>query len=355
MKKASAHLALALGLVVPWTVAGATGCDMAKFAAGSTIRVFVRASPALNRYRDPDLAESAIPASIAQLEGVLVVKPESTDLRILLGRAYGSYAFGFLEDRMERAQAADDPETADHFRQRASLAYQRGREVGMEQLTMWEDDDGGAEAAVRAGIDAWTRYLRRFEDAEQAPVLFWTAYNWARFIGLNRDDVDAIADLPFVKALADRVLELDRSYYNYAPIALHAGILASLPPALGGRPEEAKREFDEAIRLTERKNLLYLVTEAALVAVALQDRRLYRSLLQEVIDASPDIDPDNRLSNLLAKRRAARMLARIDDLFGPPEGDEAAGGGAGAAAGNCDEPAPNESFEQFDRRCGVSN
>jgi hypothetical protein len=355
MKKASASLALGLCLALGGApVAGSlAGCDMAKIAASSTIRVFVRASPAINRYRDPDLAEAAIPASISQLEGVLVVKPESTDLRILLGRAYGSFGYGFLEDRMERAQLADDPETADHYRQRASLAYRRGREVSMEQLTLWEDDGGGAEAAARAGIDAWTRYLRRFDDADQAPVLFWAAYNWARYIGVNRDDVNAIADLPFVKALADRVLQLDRSYYNYAPVALHAGILASLPAALGGQPQEAKREIEEAIRLTERKNLLYLVTEAQLVAVALQDRTLYRTLLQEVLDASPDIDPDNRLGNLLAKRRAARMLGRIDDLFGPAEGEE---GGRGAPAqGNCSEPGPNESFEDFDRRCGVSN
>ncbi len=315
------------------------GCDMAAFAAGSTIKVFVRASPGIQRYRDPDLAEAAIPGSISQLEGVMILKPENADLRGLLARSYGSYGYGFLEDRMERAVVADDPEGAEHFRARASMAYARGKEVAMEMMTVWEDGDGGAMGAHGRGIDAWKSYLARFDDADQVPVLFWCAYNWARYIGVNRADMGAVADLEFVRELANRVLQLDRSYFHYAPVAMHAGILATLPAAVGGQPEVAKAEFDEVIRLTERKNLLYLVTEAQLVAVALQDRALYRSLLQEVIDAG-DIDPDNRLGNLIAKRRAARYLARIDELFEPVEGETP----AAQPQGSCDEPGANESF-----------
>ena len=115
-----------------------SGCDMAAFAAGSTIKVFLRASPALQRYRDPDLAEAAIPGSISQLEGVMILKPENPDLRALLARSLGSYGYGFLEDHLEAAVAADDPERAEYYRGRASLAYTRGREVAMEMMTIWE-------------------------------------------------------------------------------------------------------------------------------------------------------------------------------------------------------------------------
>ncbi len=337
-----------LGMTLAVAVLALAGCDMAAFAAGSTIKVFVRAAPAIQRYHDPELAEGAMPGSISQLEGVMSIKPEDADLRALLGRSYGSYGYAFLEDHMEAAAVLDDQAQVEHFRSRASMAYARGKEVSMEMMTIWNDEDGGAQGAYSRGIDSWKRYLATFDDADQAPILFWCAYNWARYIGVNRNQMNAVADLEFVRELSNRILQLDRSYYNYAPIALHAGLLATIPAAVGGQPEVAKTEFEEAIRLTQRKNLLFLVTEAQLVAVALQDRALYRALLQEVIDAG-DIDPDGRLPNILAQRRAARYLGRIDEFFEPVAGEAP----AAQPQGSCDEPGGNESFEDFNRRCTV--
>jgi hypothetical protein len=183
-------------------------------------------------------------------------------------------------------------------------------------MSMWEPDDGGVEGHLRRGVDAWREYLQHFDEPEQAGQLFWAAYSWARYIGLHRDDVSALADLPFVVALAERVKQLDHTYNMYAPHALLGGLQGSAPAQVGGRPDLARQEFDTAIQATERKNLIYMVMEARIVAVALQDRALYRRLLEEVINAG-DVDPNNRLSNQIAKRRAIRYLAQIDELFEP--------------------------------------
>jgi hypothetical protein len=136
---------------------------------------------------------------------------------------------------------------------------------------------------------------------------------------LNRDDVNALADLPFVNALADRAYVLDHTFMGHAPHALRAGLVGTAPAQLGGRPDEAKRELETAIAATGGKNLMYLVLEARLVAVALQDRALYKRLLTTVIDAPTDLDIDQRLLNQLAKRRAVRYLAEIDLLFEPEQ------------------------------------
>ena len=67
--------------------------------------------------------------------------------------------------------------------------------------------------------------------------------------------------------------------------------------------------------------------EAKFYAVMVQDRALFRRLLEEVINAG-DVMPEQRLANQIAKRRARRYLDRIDDLFGPeePAGSEGATG-----------------------------
>jgi hypothetical protein len=129
--------------------------------------------------------------------------------------------------------------------------------------------------------------------------------------------MDALADLPLVNALADRIFVLDHTFMGHAPHALRAGLIGTAPAQLGGRPEDAKKEFEIAIAATGGKNLMYHVVEAQIVAVALQDRALYKRLLTTVIEAPTDLNKDERLLNQIAKRRAERYLGQIDQLFEP--------------------------------------
>jgi hypothetical protein len=221
----------------------ALGC-FTELAAGTTVKVISRAAPAVQRYEDVELAEQGMPASITTLEGLLEIRPEDTDLRALLARTYASFGFGFMEDRMEEALAKDDEANIERYRVRAGMAYRRARELALGNLTIWEDDDGGAEGHIKKGLPAWTEYVKQFDDAEDhVPTLFWAAYSWARYIGLNRDDMNALADLPFVTALADQVFALDHTFMGHAPHALRAGLIGTAPAQLGGRPADAKKEF----------------------------------------------------------------------------------------------------------------
>ena len=296
----------------------ATGCSMTQLAASSTVTIIGQAWPAIERYEDPDLAEEAIPASIATMDGLLEIRPQDTDLRLMLAQSYGSYGFGFLEDHMEAALVNDDDDGGEHFRKRAAMAYTRGRELALGSMSIWEDGDGGAEGHIKKGLASWTEYLKKFDDPEKhVPTMFWAAYCWGRYIGINRDDVNALADLPYVNALGDRLFALDHTFLGYAPHALRAGLIGTAPAQLGGKPAEAKKEFEAAISATQGKNLMYMVIEAQIVAVALQDRALYKRLLTTALAAPVNLDPNQRLLNQLAKRRAERYLGQIDKLFEP--------------------------------------
>ncbi|AKF09939.1 TRAP transporter TatT component family protein [Sandaracinus amylolyticus] len=333
------RLARSLGIVIALVAVPASlplfGCDTGVFAANTTIGVMRRASPGVQRMRDPEILEIAFPASIQQMEGLLEIKPDDNVLRAMLGRSYASFGYGFIEDDYEVAQLSDDAteEQIEHLRERASQAYLRGREVAIGGLDMARPEGGGLLAVQSQGLEAFTAHVNRFDSRENhAPLLFWAAYNWVRWISLHRDDMGAIADLAYVTALAERAYELDQTYMDYGPIALRAGLMAAAPPQLGGRPQDARVELERAIELTERKNLLYLVTMAQLVAIPLQDRALFESMLNEVVAFDVDSFPDQRIPNLLAQRRARRLLAQIDDLVPPPIEDE------GEAEGEASEP-----------------
>src|SRR5262249_18130394 len=145
--------------------------------------------------------------------------------------------------------------------------------------------------------------------------MFWTATGLASAINLNKDDIDMVAYLPKAKLLFDRIVALDPNY-NYGLATMALGLLgASLPKALGGDPDGARKRFDQAIAATGGKFLIPRVMMAVTLGPALGDRKFFRDTLVQVLETSPAVFPDQRLGNELAHLRAKRYLAHEKELF----------------------------------------
>ncbi|MFV9615685.1 MAG: TRAP transporter TatT component family protein, partial [Gammaproteobacteria bacterium] len=86
------------------------------------------------------------------------------------------------------------------------------------------------------------------------------------------------------------------------------------PPALGGKPQLAKKHFERAIEISNGENLMAKVLYAEKYARMLFDRELHDELLQQVIDADTG-SSDQLLIDTLAKQKAAELLLDGDDYF----------------------------------------
>jgi hypothetical protein len=302
---------------VSWLVALLTlavGCDMTTFTAHSSAKLFRRASVAFDEQPDYELAREAAPALILQLEGVLRVVPDDRDLLFSASKSWASYAFGFIEDDMQAAEARGDLEEADRARARARRMYLRARDLGLELL---EQMAPGAKAAAKAGPDSLAKFARaEFDDSEDAPALLWTGNAWGAAIDISRDDPTLLADKELARVLVERSVELDESYQFASGHTFLGYDRAILGPALGGDPEEGKKHFERALSLTKRKALLVQLNYARSYAAQTQSRDLYVSLLNEII-TTPDDAGASRLANEVARRRARRLLEHVDELFPP--------------------------------------
>jgi hypothetical protein len=290
------------------------GCDMTTLTAHSSAGLFRRASVAFDEQSDYELARQAAPAFLLQFEGVLRVVPEDEDLLFTACKSWSGYAFGFIEDEMETADARGDLEAAERLRMRARRMYLRARDLGLRLL---EQRASGAQAATRAGSDSLGRFVQsELDDAADAPALFWTGYAWGAAIDISRDDPALVADRELARVLVQRSVELDEAY-EHAAGHTFLGYDNSIP-AIGGDPEGGKRHFERALTLTGRKALMVQLNYARSYAAQTQRRDLFVSLLNEVVSApDEDVDP-NRLANEVARRRAQRLLARLEDMFPPP-------------------------------------
>ena len=302
----SRHLRSALGVLC---IVALGGCDVAKFTADSTSGLFTRAAPAFESYWDYDLAGDAIPATIVQFEGILRVIPDNESMLAQLSQAYVAYAYGWVEADAEALEFESNYEEADVQRGRARTMYLRAMDLTRHRIRLHDAD---VDTAVRASVEDLEAWLQtRFVEEADAEMLLWHGYAWGSYINAAKDDMEAIADLAYAKAFVARSIELDPDYYNAAGYTFMGVAISS---EMAGDMDIAKVYFEKALARTERRALQAQVNMARHYAVKQGDRDLFDKLLTEVMDAHDPL-PEARLSNQMARERAALYIENADQLF----------------------------------------
>jgi hypothetical protein len=272
-----------------------SGCSLQKIALKSTTGLFEYGIEAL--YAEPDIkiAEQAIASNLKLLEGFHLADPNNKEILNLLTQGFASYSLGFLED--------EEPE-------RASLFYLRSRDYGLMLL--------GHTKAFKDSIPVkevnFNNNLSKIKESD-LPALFWTAFAWAGWVNLNRDDPKAVFDLNKVKAMMNRVLEIDDTFFFGSAHLFFGTINASLPKMLGGDIEKAKYHFERCLEITDDKFLMAYIYMARYCAVNTLNEDLFDEALNKVIDAPVDILPRYELMTSIAKEKAVRLLTQREDLL----------------------------------------
>ena len=269
-------------------------CTVQTFALRSLDSLFDNTLASFMEEGDLQLAEQGIAGNLKLLDGVVKSDPENEKFLLMACQGYASYALAFAGDSPERALA---------FYTRAWGYGARGLEVlGVPQKVFTSD-----AAAMRLA-------LAKLEKKD-VPLVFWTASAWGSAVILQLADPDAIVSLPSINAMMEWVKEKDSTYYYGGPYLYFGMYYGSFPPLLGGRPDLAKENFEGAIAASGGRFLMTYIFYAKTYAVETQDERLFESLLDHVINASPDVLPEQRFANAVAKKQAREALARKGDFF----------------------------------------
>ncbi|HDP89766.1 MAG TPA: hypothetical protein ENN42_07415 [Thioalkalivibrio sp.] len=270
---------------------GTTGC--ANIITSATNRMADNLSVAILNQDDPQTVKDGAPAYLLLIDSFVEGEPDNPEMLLAGARLYGAYASVFV-DESERAQRLTT--RAREYAERAAC---------LRRTALCE--------ALDAPFDAFTVALRS-TGGHDVPVLHGLATAWAGWIRQHSDDWQAVADVPKVRALLERVVELDEQH-DGGSAHLYLGVIHSqLPPAMGGRPEVARAHFERAIELSEGRDLMAKVLFAQHYARLMFDQELHDRLLEDVLAAAPEAHRLT-LTNTLAQRDARRLLAGSDDYF----------------------------------------
>jgi hypothetical protein len=134
-------------------------------------------------------------------------------------------------------------------------------------------------------------------------------------VDLNRDDPDALAQLPRATTLMQRIIELDDTFY-YGGAHMYFGVYyGSRAPTLGGNFKKSRAYFKRAREITNGKLLIPDLLQAQYLARQEFNRKEFHQLLTSVVNAPDNLMPELGLQNQIAKRKAAALLKRENEWF----------------------------------------
>ena len=293
MNMVTLFLKTARNLLMVTTIVVAFGTGCASMLYDATSNMASSLSHAMLNHDDLDTIKGAAPAYLLMADGLIRDYPDEITLLTAAAQMYSAYAGVFV----------DEPERSKRLTNRALDYAMRAACLQRSISCDWR----------KQRFNVFETSLDELDKAD-VEVFFTLGSTWAGWIQAHREDWNAIAELPRVTAIMQRIIELDESYQQGAA-HLYLGVAYTLlPPAMGGKPEVGRQHFEEAIRLSNGQNLNVKVLYARQYARLVFNRELYERLLKEVIAADPVVY-DMTLMNILAQQQAQQLLAETNDYF----------------------------------------
>ncbi len=250
-------------------------------------------SAAILNSDDPDMVRDGAPSYLILIDSLLAGNPDSATLLTQSAELHSAYAGAFVAE----------PARAQKLHAKAKNQMLRATCLRLKDA---------CELETRP-YDEFSSWLDR-QGPKSVPTLYNLGSIWAGWIQANSSDFVAIAQLARVKAVIQRVADLDPDYANGGAF-LYLGVFETLlPPAMGGRPELGRQHFERALEISDGRNLMVKVMLADQYGRLMFERELHDRLLNDVLAAEAQA-PGLTLMNTVAKERAQQLLDSADDYF----------------------------------------
>ncbi len=245
-------------------------------------------------HNDPETVLKAIPSYLLLQETLLVKDPENEALLMSTANLYSAYNTLLGSQGSKRKQGLS----------------KKAFDLALHGACVHEDDFCKLN---EKHFDAFTQIIDR-SGLDDLDTLYGLGVTWASWIQDSRSDWNAVAQLAQVKRLMNHVINVKEDYKKGEAFLYLAIMESIIPPALGGKPDVAKHNFEKALQFSNNTNLMVHVLYAQHYARMMFDRDLHDALLNTVMTAQID-QKGFTLSNTLAQQQAKKLLQNADDYF----------------------------------------
>jgi predicted anti-sigma-YlaC factor YlaD len=289
---------------------GAPACSIRRYAVNQVGNALAEGPSVYETDEDVELVGGALPFGLKLVESLLVQSPDHRGLLLTACSGFVLYSYAYVDYRAEITED-EDLERAAQLRDRARKLYLRANDYCLRGMELsYPGFRQQVFSGPRPAVQSITNRRAKQKDVE---FLYWSAASLGLAISISRNDAAMLARLPEVEAMLDRALELDEAWKQGA---LHA-FAVQLAAAQPGEPDYAAiaRHYQRALELSQGKDAGLYLAYAETVSVPKQNRAEFDSLIEKALAVDVNADPNRRLLNALAHRRAAWLRERADDLI----------------------------------------
>jgi len=241
---------------------------------------------------DPELVRAGMPAYILLLDSFLQGEEDNPAILASAATMYASYGAVFANDEA-----------------RAAKLTARGRDYAddalcqkIEESCTWRNISYDAFAASLANVDE-----------KHADLIFTYGFASLAYIRANSSDWNALAQIPQATAVMQRYIDMSGAAANPSAYT-YLCILMTFRGEMGGQMDAGRAHCEQAITLSDNRDLSAKLEFLKGYARARYDRELNDRLCGEILNATPYAD-GYTLTNVMAQEEALVLCAEADDYF----------------------------------------
>lgn len=294
-------------------LAFSAGCSVKRYAINQVGDILASSGSIYESDEDIEFVGEALPFSLKLVESLIEESPNHRGLLLAAARGFTVYSYAYVD--FDAQVIADESfERAREQRERARAFYLRAHRYAIRGLDLFYPGFG---ATLVRDPEAAVRIVEPKKAKEILPFLYWGAASLGLAIASAKNDAAMLARIPEVEALLDRSLELDEAWDEGA---LHE-FYVTLAGAKSGAVDVdlVRRHYQRALELSGGRRASVYLAYAETVCVPGQRAAEFRDLVNLALSVDPNAEPESRLTNLVAQRRAKWLLSRIDELFLEPD------------------------------------
>jgi predicted anti-sigma-YlaC factor YlaD len=257
---------------------------------------------------DPDLVKDAMPSFLKLYEVILKVEPNDPKILLATSNICALYAYAFLQSPASM-MGTDKYEERKLLMSRAKKLFLRARDYAIQAIAIKHPGFSLAlkEDELKTALSGMTK--------DDVSYLYYAGLSDMGAFTSDSFDMELIVMLPKVVLVIDRALQLDETYELGAIHEFFVSYYGALPKELGGSAEKARLHYDKAMSFSKGLKAGPYIALASTVSVGSQNIKEFKELLGKAIAIKVNDYIPGRMMNIIAQRKAAWMLAHLDDYF----------------------------------------
>ncbi len=262
---------------------------------------------------DPELIADALPLILKMYEVMLDSDPENDDVSSAAGEGFITYANIYIHTPAGMLDYSEWEKQAGMY-DRAKKMYLRGSRYALNSLDLRHR--GFSQALYE---DRFAEYSGKL-GKKDVRDLYWYGMGIMGALSIDITDPHIAPMRKNAVLLLERGYEIDSSFNRGAFHDFFMQYYSSLPESMGGGLDKAEYHYRMALELTEGKKASPYVSYALSVCTKKDDDeqtgvKEFKNALEKALSIDENEVPENRLENIIFKRKARWLLENIDDYF----------------------------------------